>query len=141
MYPFLGLIALLAVIFSLWKGVQFVSLYHPDVLRGVKASNGEVYYIFDSSYVEKMVDIDNMLQQRLASDVPNKQRYKGSQTLRQTASDSYTQDKKLIFINLQDDNTKEMAIHELAHLLSDSVGHTEEWEKIHSTLFSVPGSK
>jgi hypothetical protein len=124
-------------ILFLWIGWRVTQMLSQDVLKPVMASNGVSYWVFDSKYVEKMAEVDNMLRLCLNSNVPNKHRYKGNQTLRQSKTESFTLNKNLIYLKLNSEDVNEMAVHELAHLLAISIGHTEEWHKIHETLFSL----
>jgi hypothetical protein len=94
-----------------------------------------MYWVLDASDVEAMAKIDVLLSNILDKvDVPNKTRYNGPETLRQSSLENYTKDKKYIYLK---SITKDVAIHELAHLLANSIGHTNEWKNIYSTLFSI----
>lgn len=128
----LGIAILILVIFGAW---QLVQTLHPAVLKTVQAKNGRRYQVFSSHDVEKMAEIDTKLRQILANtDVPNKDRYKGENSLRQSHDDNFTRDKKYIFLVLSQENADDTAVHELAHLLADSYGHTDEWRNIYQKL-------
>jgi hypothetical protein len=129
------LVLIFAILFFVAKTIQVVSRIRPDILRQVTAQNGNMYWVLDASDVEAMAKIDVLLSNILDKvDVPNKTRYNGPETLRQSSLENYTKDKKYIYLK---SITKDVAIHELAHLLANSIGHTNEWKNIYSTLFSI----
>jgi hypothetical protein len=128
-------VLIFAILFFVAKTIQAISLIRPDILRQVTANNGNMYWVLHESDVESMAKIDDLLSNILETiDVPNKNRYKGPETLRQSSSENYTKDKKFIYLKSM---TNDVAIHELAHLLANSIGHTTEWKNIYATLFSI----